>query len=148
MLTGWSSCCLTYWSFVYLRFFLAWRQWCLILGFKEPELNCLLSLFKSGRMGLSLVLTIISFSYGQKEPAGSTVTFAFFPSEPNTFFPQYFLLELREVQSSSAIFISDSTLPCHRTTSWPWNFVSQQVINVTTLVWTLRRQHINRVFTF
>lgn len=64
------------------------------------------------------MLALIAFSNGQKEPAGSTVTFASSPSEPNIF-PQYLLLELKEVQSSSAVLISGSTLPCHRTTIWP-----------------------------
>lgn len=64
------------------------------------------------------MLALIAFSNGQKEPAGSTVAFASSPSEPNIF-PQYLLLELKEVQSSSAVLISGSTLPCHRTTIWP-----------------------------
>lgn len=135
-------------SFVCFRFLLALRQWCLIHGFEGPELNCLLSLFKLGRMGLSLVLTPISFSSSQKEPAGSTVAFGVSAFWAKHLLSTIFLTGIERHSEFKSIFISDSTLPCHRTTSWPWNFVSQQVIKVTTLVWTLPKQHIKRVFTF
>lgn len=90
-------------SFLCLRLFL-------LGGNNVLFLNCLLSFFKSGRIGLHLVLAVISFSNGQKEPAGSTVTFASFPSEPS-FYPQYLPLELEEVQTSRAVLVSGSILP-------------------------------------
>lgn len=125
-LSDWGRCCLHTgmpWKSFLWGFFL-------LGGNSVLFLNCLLSFFKSGRMGLHLVLAVILFSKGQKVPAGSTVTFASFPSESNIFFPQYLPLELKDVQSLSAILIRSHTLPCRRTTICPWNFVSQHIVNV------------------